>query len=483
MAFLNAASPGSDAFLTYLPNDSETDTNGTDTPPPLVSPVWNLNDGGVTWSELKFPVYAIPSANGVSIMQQMALYSGNLTSAPNANILLEQFPPTDYVRLYATFDTGTADHYPTLWAFLLIILGIVLIIVGITSCTMHYKQRRARNLLRQRVMAGEVDLESLGLAKPPRITQSDIDALPQVIYTSSEQKPPLPLDNLPPSTKTADPAMASPQNYNQPTCPICLEDYIPGKTAVRSLPCHHIYHPSCIDPHLLLNSSLCPVCKARVPSARERAAVANGTNPSCANVPVITNLMVRRERQMRLLNERRESESNQNTRAQWIRRRFGRPLLPIVGRGMRAELLPPVVRTRENSAATTLRAEPPAGQIEMSTVHVPSLELRQPQAQPVTAAVSVPSPGPTVLPYGTPEPTTTGASSRRTFASPRPPAEDTEGRREWARRRASALLHRHSVMHPNVGVSVDIEEEEQQRIADLPRWRKVIGGVLPAGRN
>ena len=475
LAFLNAASAGSDAFLTYLLD------NGTNTPPPLVSPVWNLNDGGAIWSQLRFPVYAIPGASGVSIMQQMALYSGNLTSAPNANILLQQFMPTDYVRLYSTFDTGSASHYPTLWAFLLIILGIVLIIVGITSCTMHYKQRRARSLLRRRVIAGEVDLESLGLAKPPRITQSDVDELPQVIYTASEQKPPLPLDSLPQPSKTAGPAMVSPQNYNQPTCPICLDDYIAGKTTVRRLPCQHIYHPSCIDPHLLLSSSLCPVCKARVPSAQERAAAANGSDPNCTNVPVITNVMVRRERHMRLLRERRAAGHDEDTRAQWVRRRFGRPILPIVGSGMRAETMLPTRGSRGSSTIVTPPVEPTGSQIEMSTVPAPS--ARQTLPAPSTAIVPALAANPNAIPYSMPDPTAAAAASLQTPASPRPPAEDTEGRREWARRRASALLHRQSIMHPGVVGSVDVEEEERQRIASLPRWRKVVGGLFPGFRN
>ncbi|KAF9114496.1 hypothetical protein BGX27_010646 [Mortierella sp. AM989] len=46
----------------------------------------------------------------------------------------------------------------------------------------------------------------------------------------------------------------------QTMCSICLSDYEVGDQ-VRTLPCHHQYHMSCIDPWLLSVASLCPICK------------------------------------------------------------------------------------------------------------------------------------------------------------------------------------------------------------------------------
>eukprot|EP01105_Mastigella_eilhardi_P012205 TRINITY_DN27_c3_g1_i3.p1 TRINITY_DN27_c3_g1~~TRINITY_DN27_c3_g1_i3.p1 ORF type:complete len:109 (-),score=24.24 TRINITY_DN27_c3_g1_i3:121-447(-) len=43
------------------------------------------------------------------------------------------------------------------------------------------------------------------------------------------------------------------------TCPVCLCDYVTGDT-LRTLPCGHAFHSSCIDKWLPL-SKLCPVCK------------------------------------------------------------------------------------------------------------------------------------------------------------------------------------------------------------------------------
>ncbi|KAF9166612.1 hypothetical protein BGX20_000169, partial [Mortierella sp. AD010] len=46
----------------------------------------------------------------------------------------------------------------------------------------------------------------------------------------------------------------------QTMCSICLSEYEVGDQ-VRTLPCYHQYHTSCIDPWLLTVASLCPICK------------------------------------------------------------------------------------------------------------------------------------------------------------------------------------------------------------------------------
>ena len=51
-------------------------------------------------------------------------------------------------------------------------------------------------------------------------------------------------------------------------CAICVEDFEEGDTA-RILPCNHYFHPKCIDPWLTNHSSLCPLCKRRVPRSHE----------------------------------------------------------------------------------------------------------------------------------------------------------------------------------------------------------------------
>lgn len=90
--------------------------------------------------------------------------------------------------------------------------------------------------------------------------------------------------------------------YSQPTCPICLDDYVPGKSMVRELPCRHIYHPECIDSFLLETSCLCPVCKKLV--------LPPGYCPK-----TITDNMVRQERVSRRPRHDRERRNGENRRS------------------------------------------------------------------------------------------------------------------------------------------------------------------------
>jgi len=55
-----------------------------------------------------------------------------------------------------------------------------------------------------------------------------------------------------------EPATQPDLDLNQ--CPVCLEDFEEGQE-VRVLPCHHNFHPDCIDPWLLNVSGSCPMCR------------------------------------------------------------------------------------------------------------------------------------------------------------------------------------------------------------------------------
>ncbi|KAA8894319.1 hypothetical protein FN846DRAFT_900949 [Sphaerosporella brunnea] len=57
------------------------------------------------------------------------------------------------------------------------------------------------------------------------------------------------------TTKTTEEALSS-----QKRCPVCMEDFTQGEE-LRMLPCHHHFHPDCIDPWLLNVSGSCPLCR------------------------------------------------------------------------------------------------------------------------------------------------------------------------------------------------------------------------------
>ena len=313
-----ASSSGARAFLTYLALDPQT------RPPPVPNdPAWSLNDGGQWRSTNKYPVYALQPSDGAQIMLQLSLYSGNMTDAPNGHLLTEQFDSRNYIRLYCDVNTGSSSELPSLWVFILIVIAMFVAIISLTSLSMHILQRSRRNQLRRLIESGEVDLEALGI-KRLQVPQSVLDKMPLFIYVANDEgvkertelasSTPFTLAN----TASATPSDPSPRHsptvsqptrfevcrnpsneslpyrklpYVQPTCPICLEDFLSHETIVRELPCRHIYHSECIDPLLREYSSLCPVCKGKV--------LPLGYCP----VPV-TNSMVRRERLIRRMRER-----------------------------------------------------------------------------------------------------------------------------------------------------------------------------------
>lgn len=253
-------------------------------PPPVRDPIWTLRDGGRWRDENPFPVFAISGALGTEILQRLAQYSGNGSSASVGEEPTTTDDPAYYVRLYSRIGISSTNGMPSLWVFLIIILAILFAIVLITSIIMHIIQRRQRTLLSRRVARGEVDLEALGI-KRLNVPQELLDKMPQYTFTSkSERIAPTPGKMAPPEVP-----------FSQPTCPICLDDFVHNEITVRELPCKHIFHPECIDPFLRDNSSLCPMCK-------------NSALPAGYCPVKVTNLMVRRERLLRRMRQRNGPE-------------------------------------------------------------------------------------------------------------------------------------------------------------------------------
>ena len=294
-------------FIFYRPD------NSTSEPPPVSDPIWTLRDGGRWKSIYSFPVYAIPGANGTFLMNQLSVYSGNTTSVPRNNEIEFEHPGYELARVTLRVNQKVGAQLPSLWVFLIIVLGCLIGIVGITSCVMHILQRRRRASLRRRVMAGEVNLEAIGM-KRINVPKSILNKMPLVVYKASAGTTDLP--KLPPPASVEGKDLTDLPNEaivkihqipvnvaessrkheaefvnSQQTCPICLDDFVDGETTIRELPCRHIFHPECVDGFLQKTSSLCPMCKKSV--------LPPGFCPA-----VITNAMVRRERLSRAIAER-----------------------------------------------------------------------------------------------------------------------------------------------------------------------------------
>lgn len=300
------------AFIFYRPS------NSIHKPPPPSSSVWNLNDEGRWKTQNKFPILAVSGAYGQELMDQLGLYSGDLSEVPNGTDISAVYNADieDYVRIWTRITVSEPSNLPNIWVFFLIIIGVFLAVIGGTSLLMHFAQRRRRIWLRRRVEQGEINLEGMGI-KRLTVPPAEIDKFPLFTY---DYKPP-DLESLPTSptsprstrTRSSRPRGTSmldsplPISVNgldspfasshlatnhQPTCAICLEPYENRATIIRELPCGHIFHPDCIDEFLSECSSLCPLCKACM--------LPRGY------CPPITNAMVRRERAIHKLRDRIE---------------------------------------------------------------------------------------------------------------------------------------------------------------------------------
>lgn len=287
-SFMKAASMDPlHAMLVYRPDDEDGQ------PPDADSESWYI-DGGLNWKHTNhFPVYAMSSVSGGRMMDQLSLYSGDLSEVPFAAQINETYSPNpaDYVRVWTQLTVVPERSLLAIWALVLIILGVIVTVIGGTSLLMHYVQNRRRASLRRRVMDGEVNLEALGI-KRLTVPLAHIQTYPLFTYNYD---PPIPSPNPHKSVQSPGKASfdsASPSSsYRrgkhgdrldyQPTCLICLEDFESKITIIRELSCGHIFHPGCIDEFLGELSSLCPLCKA---SMYPRG-----------HCPPITNSMVRRE--------------------------------------------------------------------------------------------------------------------------------------------------------------------------------------------
>ncbi|SMQ45505.1 unnamed protein product [Zymoseptoria tritici ST99CH_3D7] len=438
LKYMEAARTGAThALLFFIP--------GIVGPPPEANdPRWTISSSRSWKGDNGFPTYALSSADGARLMEQSADYSGNLTSAPNGNVLADMYPTDDYVRLYASVNTGSGNTLPSLWVFLLVVLGILLVIIGLTSLSMHLIQRRRRNSLRRRVANGEVDLEALGI-KRLTVPQEVLEKMPLYVYgtmgrtagsdaDSLAKEEPVVVENTSrKSRKSRSPPKAvettgyHPTALSQPTCPICLEDFEVASaesegTTVRELPCHHIFHPECVDVFLRDNSSLCPMCK--------ETALPKGYCPS-----LITNAMVRRERMVRTM-QRRAAQDPESME------------MPNLD--------------GHTSAPSAL------ARVRMRTRGIMRGVNRDSAAVPVTSSPQTNAAAP-VIPTSQ---TTPVASAPASTPSGIPPAaaRSTTSRQEWARQRALSMVGRDQA-------PIDPDAEEAQRTPGWKRaFRTVFGG-------
>ncbi|KAJ8119246.1 hypothetical protein ONZ43_g3765 [Nemania bipapillata] len=140
------------AMLVYRPDDEDGQ------PPEPESDVWKIDSGRGWRQKSHFPVYAVSSGSGDRMMQQLKLYSGDLSEVPFADEINKTYSPdpADYVRVWTQLSVSPDPSLLAIWALVLIILAVIVTVIGGTSLLMHYVQNRRRASLRRRVMNGEV---------------------------------------------------------------------------------------------------------------------------------------------------------------------------------------------------------------------------------------------------------------------------------------------------------------------------------------
>lgn len=266
-------------------------------PPSVKDETWDLQDRGQWAKDSKFPVFALPGAEGARIMRKLGQYSGKSSDPFLADILAkEQLEPSDCVRLYAKFAIGELRVPTNLIITLSVLCGIFLIvsILCLFKCCIQFRRRRG---LQRRLATGNEDLVRPDVMTQ-HLAQAVVKSLPTTIFSqdvidedssnfedTATDSPAnrLPIQAITPATA---PRQAQP---NQAICPICRDDYFSGVTRIKRLPCGHSYHPWCIAQSVRRVSPRCPVCNATVlPS-----------DPSSYSSVPVTNAMVRVDRRNR----------------------------------------------------------------------------------------------------------------------------------------------------------------------------------------
>jgi hypothetical protein len=316
----------SDALVFFQPykNDSEI-------PPPATNLCWDLNDGDQWKKDNQYPIYAIPGPAATTLMHELAWFSNGKKNRSRGETYPSFQKRDSSVRLFTMIANGEPSHYypvsvrnqtlilrttepqtdsnPSLWSFVLIILGSIF---GLTLIMYIIYRTVNRRRLLQAALAGQHDVEGVPMqaTTPVQVPPEVVEQLPLYTYAGprsssvaslvkdevetnvaeidpSSQSPELPAEvareDLSRDTprvvgiRRPTPAVINPGSrgvvasanpyrlsHTQTNCAICFDPFMIGSTRVRELPCGHIFDHGCIDPWLLTRNSECPLCKMSV---------------------------------------------------------------------------------------------------------------------------------------------------------------------------------------------------------------------------
>ncbi|KAL4989525.1 hypothetical protein BDW68DRAFT_67842 [Aspergillus falconensis] len=178
-SFLDASrSVGTEALVFFLPASDDTK------PPPPADSTWLLH-GGSSWeSENTYPVYAIPGPAGIALMEQLSWYSNNRTLLQGQNNESAALSQSEWwnVRLFSVIDLEKYGRKtPSIWGFLLAILGSILVLCLILLLLYQLLQRRRRENLQRRLETGADDHQPYDL-RHFRVPRDFLARLPLYVY-------------------------------------------------------------------------------------------------------------------------------------------------------------------------------------------------------------------------------------------------------------------------------------------------------------
>ena len=79
--------------------------SGSEQPPTVSDPVWDVDDGGRWKRETEFPVYALSGDAGSTLVNELSAYVGDLDDVPLSDVVRQDYGP-GYVKIFAQLQTG-----------------------------------------------------------------------------------------------------------------------------------------------------------------------------------------------------------------------------------------------------------------------------------------------------------------------------------------------------------------------------------------